>query len=108
MGRLCRNRDYVAFAQMVGHSSFERGGAYLISRGPLGLNHSPSHYQRGLAFDHDEHVVGMVVVFNQTSFPALRQDNQSRIADDWPAFGHHFGDLVVADVMNRRRDTATE
>jgi hypothetical protein len=77
-------------------------------RGPLGVNHGPSHYQRRLAFDHDEHMVGVVVVFNQTSFPALCQDNQARIAHDWPAFGHNFCDLVVADVVNRRRDTATE
>jgi hypothetical protein len=50
----------------------------------------------------------MVVVFNLTSFPALCQNNQARIVYDWPAFGHHFGDLVVADVVNGRRDTATE
>jgi hypothetical protein len=80
----------------------------LISRGPLGINHAPSHHQRRLAFDHDEHVVGMVVVFNRTRFPALCQNNQARIVHDWPTFGHHFRDLVVADVVNRRRDTTTE
>jgi hypothetical protein len=50
----------------------------------------------------------MVVVFNRTSFPALRQNNQARIVHDGSAFGHHFRDLAVADVMNRGRDTATE
>jgi hypothetical protein len=53
-------------------------------------------------------VVGVVVVFNHTGFPALRQDNQARITHDWSAFGHHLRDLVMGDVVNRRWDTATE
>src|SRR5258708_6511734 len=44
VGRLCRNRNHVTFAQMVGRSAFERGSTHLIRRGTLGVNHSPSHY----------------------------------------------------------------
>ena len=37
----------------------------------------------------------------------LCQNNQALIAHDWPGFGHHFSDLVLADVVNcRGRDTA--
>ncbi len=44
VGRLCRNRNHVAFAQMVSRSAFDRGSAHLIRRGTLGVNHGPSHH----------------------------------------------------------------
>jgi len=106
VGRLCRDCDHIAFAHMVGRSTFERRSAHLIGRGPPGVDHSPSHDQRRLPFDKDEHVVGMVVGFNLARLPPLRQNDQAGIAHDWPAFGHYFRNLVVTDVVDCRWDTA--
>jgi hypothetical protein len=50
----------------------------------------------------------MVVVFNLTGFPALCQNNQAWIAHNWAAFGHYLRYFVVADVVHRRRNAATQ
>ncbi len=108
MRRLGRNRNHIAFAQMVGRAAFRRRSAHLIRRCPSRVHHRSSYYERCLAVDDNEHVTGMLVKFNLAGRPAICQNVQARIVHKGSALSKYLRDLIMLNVMNRRRNTTTE
>jgi hypothetical protein len=76
----------------------------LIGRDPLGIDLSPSHDQRRLHFT-TMTKTWLVWSWDSTSPAPWRQNNQAWMAHDWLALGHHFRNLIVAEVVDRRWDT---
>src|SRR5438445_6738587 len=86
--RLRGNRNHVTFGQVVGLPALNARGATLIGAGLPGADQGPASYQRRLAFDDDEDVVGLLMRLNLAGAAALGQDDQALVVDYRSAFGH--------------------
>ena len=77
MRRFGRNGNHVAFGEVVGHPAFDGRRAHLTGSSSFGADHGPARDEDSLTLDHDENVVGMVVIFDIACATVIGQDDQA-------------------------------
>src|SRR5262245_51538005 len=87
--RVRRDRNHIAFREVMRLAALRAFRANLVGSGLLGIDQSAAGNERCLAFHDNENVIRLLVDFNLAGPTALSQDSQTTfVLDDRSAFRH--------------------